>query len=89
MSAAMQAKLLHVLDRQEVRLVGDTKWRKIECRVICAANVDLREHIRKGEFLEDLYYRLNEFSVLVPPLRERPEDILVLARTSSRVRPAG
>ena len=80
MSAAMQAKLLHVLDRQEVRMVGDTKWRKIRCRVICAANVDLREHIRKGDFLEDLYYRLNEFSVVVPPLRERPDDILALAR---------
>jgi transcriptional regulator with PAS, ATPase and Fis domain len=69
-----------VLDRQEVRKVGDTKWRKIHSRVICAANVDMRELIRKGEFLEDLYYRLNEFSVVVPPLRERPDDILLLAR---------
>jgi len=79
MSAAMQAKLLHVLDRQEVRMVGDTKWRIIRCRVISASNVDLRESIRRGDFLEDLYYRLNEFSVIVPPLRERPEDILLLA----------
>jgi transcriptional regulator with PAS, ATPase and Fis domain len=79
MSPPMQAKLLHVLDRQEVRLVGDTKWRQIRCRVISAANVDLRELIRKGDFLEDLYYRVNEFSVVVPPLRERPEDILLLA----------
>ena len=80
MSPPMQAKLLHVLDRQEVRLVGDTKWRQIHCRVASAANVDLRELIRKGDFLEDLYYRLNEFSVVVPPLRERPEDVLLLAR---------
>ncbi len=80
MSPAMQAKLLHVLDRQEVRLVGDTKWRQIRCRVASAANVDLHELIRKGDFLEDLYYRLNEFSVVVPPLRERPEDVLLLAR---------
>ncbi len=80
MTPSMQAKLLHVLDRQEVRLVGDTKWRQIHCRVVSAANVDLRELIRKGEFLEDLYYRLNEFSVLVPPLRDRPDDVLLLAR---------
>ncbi len=80
MSTAMQAKLLHVLDRHEVRLVGDTKWRRISCRVVSAANVDLRGLIEKGDFLEDLYYRLNEFSVTVPPLRERPEDILLLAR---------
>jgi transcriptional regulator with PAS, ATPase and Fis domain len=79
MSASMQAKLLHVLDRNEVRMVGDTKWRTIHCRVISASNVDLKESIRKGDFLEDLYYRLNEFSVTVPPLRERPEDIVVLA----------
>jgi transcriptional regulator with GAF, ATPase, and Fis domain len=90
MSAAMQAKLLHVLDRQVVRMVGDTKWRAIACRVICAANVDLRELIRRGEFLEDLYYRLNEFAVVVPPLRDRPEDILPLAsyfieRSASRM----
>jgi transcriptional regulator with GAF, ATPase, and Fis domain len=80
MSAAMQAKLLHVLDRQEVRRVGDTRWLKIQCRVVSAANVDMHERIRQGDFLEDLYYRLNEFSVTVPPLRERPDDILLLAR---------
>jgi transcriptional regulator with GAF, ATPase, and Fis domain len=80
MSAGMQAKLLHVLDRQEVRRVGDTRWTKILCRVISAANVDMLERIRQGDFLEDLYYRLNEFSVTVPPLRERPDDILILAR---------
>jgi len=96
MSAAMQAKLLHVLDRQEVRRVGDTKWRQIQCRVVSAANVEMQEKIRQGDFLEDLYYRLNEFSVTVPPLRERPEDILILARhfltrSASRMgrRPAG
>jgi transcriptional regulator with PAS, ATPase and Fis domain len=75
----MQAKLLHVLDRNEVRMVGDTKWRSIHCRVISAANVDLKESIRSSSFLEDLYYRLNEFSVTIPPLRERPEDIPLLA----------
>jgi transcriptional regulator with GAF, ATPase, and Fis domain/tetratricopeptide (TPR) repeat protein len=96
MSAAMQAKLLHVLDRHEVRRVGDTKWRQIQCRVVSAANVEMQEKIRQGDFLEDLYYRLNEFSVRVPPLRDRPEDILILARyflvrSASRMgrRPAG
>jgi DNA-binding NtrC family response regulator/tetratricopeptide (TPR) repeat protein len=79
-SITMQGKLLHVLDRQEVRPVGDTKWRTIRCRVICATNVQLRDRIRDGEFLEDLFYRLNEFAVTMPPLRDRPDDIMLLAR---------
>ncbi len=79
-SITLQGKLLHVLDRQEVRPVGDTAWRQVSCRVVAATNVSLFEKIEKGEFLEDLYYRLNEFSLTVPPLRERPDDIMLLAR---------
>jgi DNA-binding NtrC family response regulator/tetratricopeptide (TPR) repeat protein len=74
-SLSMQAKLLHVLDSREVRAVGATRGRRVDVRVICASNMDLREAIRRGRFLVDLFYRLNDFSVQLPPLRERPEDI--------------
>ncbi|MCC6348902.1 MAG: sigma 54-interacting transcriptional regulator [Candidatus Eisenbacteria bacterium] len=77
---AMQAKLLHVLDRGEIRPVGATRTRKVDARVICATSSDLRERIREGRFLEDLYYRLNDITVRVPSLRERREDIPVLAQ---------
>jgi transcriptional regulator with GAF, ATPase, and Fis domain/Tfp pilus assembly protein PilF len=77
---AVQAKLLQVLDRGEIRPVGATRTRKVDTRVICATSSDLRERIREGRFLEDLYYRLNDITVRVPALRERREDIPVLAQ---------
>jgi len=77
---AVQAKLLHVLDRGEIRPVGATRSRRVDARVICATSSDLRERIREGRFLEDLYYRLNDITVRVPALRERREDIPVLAQ---------
>jgi transcriptional regulator with GAF, ATPase, and Fis domain len=77
-SLAVQAKLLHVMDSKEVRPVGSVKSYRVDTRVICATNSDLRSRIQHGEFLEDLYYRLNDFIVRVPPLRERREDILPL-----------
>ncbi|MBI5711177.1 MAG: sigma 54-interacting transcriptional regulator [Candidatus Eisenbacteria bacterium] len=77
---SVQAKLLHVLDRSEIRPVGATRSKKVDARVICATGVDLRERIKEGRFLEDLYYRLNDITVRVPTLRERPEDIPVLAQ---------
>jgi transcriptional regulator with GAF, ATPase, and Fis domain/Tfp pilus assembly protein PilF len=77
---SVQAKLLHVLDRGEVRPVGATRSRTVNARVICATGCDLRERIRDGRFLEDLYYRLNDITVRVPALRERREDIPVLAQ---------
>lgn len=77
---AMQAKLLHVLDRGEIRPVGATRTRKVDARVVCATSSDLRERIRDGRFLEDLFYRLNDITVRVPSLRERREDIPVLAQ---------
>jgi transcriptional regulator with GAF, ATPase, and Fis domain len=76
----VQAKLLHVLDRGEVRPVGATRAKKVDARVICATNVDLRERILIGRFLEDLYYRLNDITVRVPALRERREDVPVIAK---------
>jgi transcriptional regulator with GAF, ATPase, and Fis domain/Tfp pilus assembly protein PilF len=77
---SVQAKLLHVLDRSEIRPVGATRSKRVDARVICATGVDLRERIREGRFLEDLYYRLNDITVRVPALRERREDIPVLAQ---------
>jgi transcriptional regulator with GAF, ATPase, and Fis domain len=74
----MQAKLLHVLDRAEIRPVGSTKVIHVNVRVVCATNVDLLARIREGRFLEDLYYRMNDITVTVPPLRDRREDIPLL-----------
>ncbi|HET9328813.1 MAG TPA: sigma 54-interacting transcriptional regulator [Candidatus Eisenbacteria bacterium] len=76
----VQAKLLHVLDRGEVRPVGATRSRHVDARVICATNGDLRDRIQSGRFLEDLFYRLNDITVRVPALRERREDIPTLAQ---------
>jgi transcriptional regulator with GAF, ATPase, and Fis domain len=77
---SVQAKLLHVLDQREIRPVGATRSRHVNARVICATGCDLRERIQQGRFLEDLYYRLNDITVKVPPLRERREDIPGLAQ---------
>ncbi len=77
-SLAVQAKLLHVMDAKEVRAVGSVKSFRVDTRVIVATNTNLMERIKAGEFLEDLYYRLNDFILHVPPLRERREDIPLL-----------
>jgi transcriptional regulator with GAF, ATPase, and Fis domain/tetratricopeptide (TPR) repeat protein len=77
---SVQAKLLHVLDRSEIRPVGATRSKRVDARVICATGMDLRDRIREGRFLEDLYYRLNDITVRVPALRERREDIPVLVQ---------
>jgi transcriptional regulator with PAS, ATPase and Fis domain len=76
----VQAKLLHVLDRSEIRPVGATRFSHVDARVICATGCDLRERIKDGKFLEDLYYRLNDITIRVPALRERREDIPLLAQ---------
>ncbi len=73
-----QGKLLQVLDNKEVRPVGGNRATRVDVRVVCATNVNLKLRIARGEFLEDLYYRLNDICFRVPPLRERPEDIPVL-----------
>jgi DNA-binding NtrC family response regulator len=68
-----------VLERREFRRVGGTKKIKIDVRVIAATNVDLEAAVRRRRFREDLYYRFKVITIAVPPLRERPEDIPVLA----------
>jgi DNA-binding NtrC family response regulator len=80
MEPAMQAKLLRVLESRRLRRVGGTRDIEIDVRVIAATNRNLRDAIREGAFREDLYYRLNVVPIHIPPLRERHEDIPVLAR---------
>ena len=79
MSPAMQVKLLRVLERHSFRRVGGVTDVTVDVRVISATNRDLAEMVREGTFREDLYYRLNVVPIHVPPLRERPEDIMPLA----------
>jgi transcriptional regulator with GAF, ATPase, and Fis domain len=75
----MQAKLLRVLQQREFERVGGTRTLKFNARVIAATNRNLEEAIKSGQFRQDLYYRLNVVSTVVPPLRERPDDIPLLA----------
>ena len=75
-----QVRLLRVLENGEFMKVGSSKVIKTNVRVVCATNVDIAESIRIGKFREDLYYRLNNVPVYIPPLRERKEDIILLFR---------
>ncbi len=79
MKPAMQAKLLRVLEEQQFQRLGSNKYHKIDIRIISATNRDLRQAIEEGTFRTDLYYRLNAVSLLMPTLREIPEDIPLLA----------
>ena len=79
-----QARLLRVLESGEFMKVGSSKVEKTDVRIIAATNVNLQERINDGKFREDLFYRLNTVPILIPPLRERKEDILLLFRKFAR-----
>ncbi len=83
-SMALQAKLLRVIQNQEIIPLGDTKVKKVDVRIIAATNKDLRQLVKEGKFREDLFYRLNVFPIRIPPLRERLGDIPLLAKYFAR-----
>ena len=84
MSAKTQAKVLRVLQEQEVERLGSARTIKVDVRVVAATNKNLEEMIQRGEFREDLYFRLNVIPILVPPLRERRSDIPLLVQHFAR-----
>jgi DNA-binding NtrC family response regulator len=75
-----QASLLRVLQTGEFKRVGDQRVLKAKCRVISATNKDLQNEVKKGNFREDLYYRITQFTINIPPLRERKDDIPLMVR---------
>jgi transcriptional regulator with GAF, ATPase, and Fis domain len=77
-SLAMQGKLLQFLDTGKVRKVGSNELRPVNVRVVCASKSNLLQKCEEGTFLEDFFYRINDFPLTVPPLRDRPEDIQLL-----------
>lgn len=80
MSSAMQAKLLRVLETKEFHPLGSEKAVKVDARIIVASNKNLEEEVEKGTFRKDLFYRIHVIPIKLPPLREKKEDILLLAK---------
>jgi two-component system response regulator AtoC len=84
MPAETQAKLLRVIQDGEVHRLGDRQPVRVDVRIVAATNADLEAAIKEGRFRSDLYYRLNVLPILLPPLRERPDDVALLARAFVR-----
>lgn len=82
---AMQAKLLRAIERKEILKIGGYKTISLDVQIIAATNKDLAEAVKEGTFRSDLYYRLNSFPIIVPPLRERREDIIPLVRFFTQI----
>jgi two-component system response regulator AtoC len=80
LSPALQAKLLRALQEQTIRRVGGNERIPVSVRIVAATNRDLKKRVDEGSYREDLYYRLNVVSIVIPPLRERPEDVPLLAQ---------
>jgi DNA-binding NtrC family response regulator len=80
MPMAIQAKILRVLQERAFEPVGSTKTRNVDVRIVAASNKELLAEVQRGQFREDLFYRLNVFPIVLPPLRERIEDIPSLSR---------
>jgi len=76
---SLQVKILRVIQEKEFERVGGTQTKKVDVRIVAATNRNLEEEVKKGNFREDLFYRLNVIPIELPPLRERGEDILLLA----------
>lgn len=74
-SPQFQSKLLRVIQEKEIRRLGDNERQSVDVRIVAATNRDLRRMVREGAFREDLYYRLSVIDIVIPPLRDRPEDI--------------
>lgn len=79
-SSAMQIKLLRVLQDKEVYMIASRRSQKVDIRILAATNKDMSKLIAEGKFREDLFYRINVISINIPPLRERDQDILIIAR---------
>ena len=75
----LQKKFLRFLETQRFRRVGETKEQQIDTRIMLATNLDIQKAIQEGTLRSDLFYRITEFTIVIPPLRERPEDVLALA----------
>ncbi len=84
MDMAFQAKMLRALQEKEINRVGSNKTIRVNCRIIVATNKNLAHEVRKGNFRKDLYYRLLGLSIELPPLRERGNDVLILAAHFAR-----